>query len=113
MTSDATLKTDVTRTGTSPRGVPTYTFRYRDDPTGTLYSGTIAQELRARPALAAAATRLPAWLRALLGEFLGELPEVADALWVDYAALDVPFCRQDARTSQWCCDQTPRLRGER
>ena len=98
--SDATLKTDVKRVGTSAAGVPRYTFRYRDDPSRTLYSGTIAQELRVDPRLARAAVRLPAPVRAVLGRVV---PEVADALWVDYAALDVPFCRRDARARRWRC----------
>ena len=64
------LKRRVTRVGTSPRGVPLYTFRYVGDPTGALYRGTIAQELLRTPQHAAAVVALPS----------GQLA-------VDYAAL--------------------------
>jgi hypothetical protein len=43
--SDIRLKTDIQRVGTSESGIPTYTFRYRGDPSGTTYFGTMAQEL--------------------------------------------------------------------
>ncbi|MEM6760087.1 MAG: tail fiber domain-containing protein [Pseudomonadota bacterium] len=41
--SDARLKTDITRTGTSPSGIPIYSYRYGTAP--ELYSGVLAQDL--------------------------------------------------------------------
>ena len=44
--SDDRLKYDITRVGTSPSGVPTYTFKYRlDGEHGPKYMGTSAQDL--------------------------------------------------------------------
>lgn len=49
--SDLALKTDIKRIGTSPRGIPTYKFRYKSaehSPSGestTEYIGTMAQDL--------------------------------------------------------------------
>jgi hypothetical protein len=44
--SDDRLKYDITRVGTSPSGVPTYTFKYRlDGVHGPKYMGTSAQDL--------------------------------------------------------------------
>lgn len=43
--SDVRLKTDVRRVGTSPSGIPEYTFRYVNDPSGRLFRGTLAQEV--------------------------------------------------------------------
>jgi len=43
--SDINLKTNIQRVGTSESGIPTYTFQYRGDPTGTTYFGTMAQDL--------------------------------------------------------------------
>jgi|15BtaG_2_1085339.scaffolds.fasta_scaffold00071_18 hypothetical protein len=45
--SDRRLKHDIQRRGTSPSGIPTYTFRYSDDDTGQVYSGAMAQDLLA------------------------------------------------------------------
>ena len=44
--SDVRLKTDVRRVGTSPSGIPEYTFRYVNDPAGRLFRGTLAQEVK-------------------------------------------------------------------
>jgi len=45
-TSDDRLKYDITRVGTSPSGIPKYTFRYRaDGKHGPKYIGTSAQDL--------------------------------------------------------------------
>ncbi|MEO0666935.1 MAG: tail fiber domain-containing protein [Pseudomonadota bacterium] len=44
--SDARLKTDITRTGTSPSGIPVYSFRYGDAP--DVYTGVMAQDLLER-----------------------------------------------------------------
>jgi len=42
------LKYDITRVGTSPEGIPKYTFRYRaDGKHGPKYIGTSAQDLLA------------------------------------------------------------------
>lgn len=41
--SDRRLKEDITRTGTTPGGIPTYTFRYRGGE--TLFHGVMAQDL--------------------------------------------------------------------
>jgi len=42
------LKYDITRIGTSPSGIPKYTFRYRlDGEHGPKYMGTSAQDLLA------------------------------------------------------------------
>ena len=44
--SDDRLKYDITRVGTSPDGIPTYTFKYRlDGKHGPKYMGTSAQDL--------------------------------------------------------------------
>ena len=43
--SDINLKTNIQRVGASESGIPTYTFQYRGDPTGTTYFGTMAQDL--------------------------------------------------------------------
>ena len=44
--SDDRLKYDITRVGTSPKGIPKYTFRYRaDGKHGPKYIGTSAQDL--------------------------------------------------------------------
>jgi len=43
--SDSRLKYDISRTGCSTSGIPTYLFRYRNDPEKTLYSGVMAQDL--------------------------------------------------------------------
>ncbi|MBU90821.1 MAG: hypothetical protein CL475_00165, partial [Acidobacteria bacterium] len=43
--SDRRLKKDIRRTGTSPSGIPTYTFKYAADATGQVYSGAMAQDL--------------------------------------------------------------------
>ena len=46
--SDDRLKYDITRVGTSPEGIPKYTFRYRaDGKHGPKYIGTSAQDLLA------------------------------------------------------------------
>ena len=46
MSSDDRLKYDITRVGTSPSGIPKYTFRYRlDGKHGPKYIGTSAQDL--------------------------------------------------------------------
>ena len=46
--SDDRLKYDITRVGTSPSGIPKYTFRYRlDGEHGPKYMGTSAQDLLA------------------------------------------------------------------
>ena len=46
--SDDRLKYDITRVGTSPKGIPQYTFRYRlDGEHGPKYMGTSAQDLLA------------------------------------------------------------------
>jgi len=46
--SDDRLKYDITRVGTSPEGIPKYTFRYRlDGKHGPKYMGTSAQDLLA------------------------------------------------------------------
>jgi len=47
--SDIRLKTDITRTGTSPSGIPTYTYRYLPGDTFRpgLFTGTMAQDLLA------------------------------------------------------------------
>ena len=46
MFSDDRLKYDITRVGTSPEGIPKYTFRYRmDGKHGPKYIGTSAQDL--------------------------------------------------------------------
>ena len=46
MSSDDRLKYDITRVGTSPSGIPKYTFRYRmDGKHGPNYIGTSAQDL--------------------------------------------------------------------
>ena len=42
--SDLRIKQDITRIGTTPDGIPWYSFRFKDDPT-TLWSGVIAQDL--------------------------------------------------------------------
>lgn len=41
--SDARLKTDITRIGTSHSGIPVYSYRYGDAP--DLYTGVMAQDL--------------------------------------------------------------------
>ena len=41
--SDIRLKENITRTGVSKSGIPTYTFNYKND--NTLWSGTMAQDL--------------------------------------------------------------------
>ncbi|MEL7091180.1 MAG: tail fiber domain-containing protein [Pseudomonadota bacterium] len=41
--SDARLKSDITRIGTSPSGLPVYSYRYGTAP--ELYSGVLAQDL--------------------------------------------------------------------
>ena len=72
--SDARLKTDVTRVGTSPSGLPIYTYRYLG--LAPLYEGVMAQDLLAlRPD---AVTEHPLGL-----------------LTVDYSRLDVDFRRLD------------------
>ena len=44
--SDDRLKYDITRVGTSPKGIPKYTFRYRlDGEHGPKYMGTSAHDL--------------------------------------------------------------------
>ena len=43
----ASLKADIQRTGHSPNGIPKHTFRYRHHPSGTLFHGTMAQDLLA------------------------------------------------------------------
>ena len=46
MQSDDRLKYDITRVGTSPSGIPEYTFKYRmDGKHGPTYKGTSAQDL--------------------------------------------------------------------
>ena len=46
MSSDDRLKYDITRVGTSPSGIPKYTFKYRmDGKHGPKYMGTSAQDL--------------------------------------------------------------------
>lgn len=46
--SDARLKTDITRVGATPSGLPLYTFRYKGDK--ALYQGVMAQDvLQAKP----------------------------------------------------------------
>ena len=48
MLSDDRVKYDITRVGTSPSGVPEYTFKYRfDGEHGPTYKGTSAQDLLA------------------------------------------------------------------
>ena len=44
--SDARLKTDITQIGTSPSGIPVYSFRYGDAP--DVYTGVMAQDLLER-----------------------------------------------------------------
>jgi len=41
--SDIRLKENITKTGVSKSGIPTYTFNYKND--NTLWSGTMAQDL--------------------------------------------------------------------
>lgn len=43
--SDIRLKTDIERVGTSPTGIPTYTFRYRSRKDECKYHGTMAQDI--------------------------------------------------------------------
>jgi prepilin-type N-terminal cleavage/methylation domain-containing protein len=43
--SDLRLKTDIVLTGHSPSGIPEYSFRYLSDPSGTIFHGTMAQDL--------------------------------------------------------------------
>lgn len=43
--SDLRLKTDIVLTGHSPSGIPEYSFRYISDPSGTIFHGTMAQDL--------------------------------------------------------------------
>jgi len=46
--SDARLKHDITPLGTSPSGLPFYSFRYKaDGASGPLYKGVLAQDLLA------------------------------------------------------------------
>ena len=46
MLSDMRLKRDIQEIGHSPSGIPEYSFRYVFDPTGTVYRGALAQEVR-------------------------------------------------------------------
>jgi len=43
--SDVRLKTSITHIGTSPAGIPTYTFVYRGDKAKTRYHGVMAQDI--------------------------------------------------------------------
>ncbi|HEY8385264.1 MAG TPA: tail fiber domain-containing protein [Porticoccaceae bacterium] len=43
--SDERLKTDIRKVGETYGGTPVYTFRYKDDPTGTVYMGVMAQDV--------------------------------------------------------------------
>ena len=48
--SDRRLKTDIHRVGESKSGFPIYTFRFKDDPAGTVRMGLMAQDVqRKRP----------------------------------------------------------------
>ena len=73
--SDDRLKYDITRVGTSPSGVPTYTFKYRlDGEHGPKYMGTSAQDLIAMGRKDAVGTT-----------------EKDGFYYVDYSKLDVDF----------------------
>jgi hypothetical protein len=43
--SDRRLKTEIVHEGTSPSGIPRYSFQYRNDPSRKRYHGTMAQDL--------------------------------------------------------------------
>ena len=68
--SDARLKTDITRTGTSPSGIPVYSYRYGTAP--EVYTGVLAQ---AQVDLAPAANE----------------PQKNGYMAVDYGRIDVDF----------------------
>ncbi len=75
MKSDDRLKYDINRVGTSPSGIPEYTFRYRGEGAhGPTYKGTSAQDLLAMG-------RKDAVGQTEKDGFLG----------VDYSKLDVDF----------------------
>lgn len=73
--SDDRLKYDITRVGTSPSGIPEYTFRYRaDGKHGPKYIGTSAQDLLA------------------MGRGDAVVQKEKDGFYsVDYSKLDVDF----------------------
>ena len=68
--SDARLKSDITRIGTSASGIPVYSFRYGDAP--DVYTGVMAQDL---------VERAPEALVPLKGGYFA----------VDYSKIDVDF----------------------
>ena len=73
--SDDRFKYDINRVGTSPAGIPEYTFRYRlDGEHGPKYKGTSAQDLIAMGRLDAVAQK-----------------EKDGFYYVDYSKLDVEF----------------------
>ena len=43
--SDIRLKNNISRIGTSPSGIPMYTFTYNNDGAGTVYEGAMAQDI--------------------------------------------------------------------
>ena len=73
--SDDRLKYDINRVGTSNKGVPIYTFRYRfEGKHGPKYKGTSAQDL----------------LNTKFKNAVGQT-ETDGFLYVDYSKLDVEF----------------------
>lgn len=70
--SDARLKRDVQKIGTSKSGLSIYTFRYKHDASRTLYKGVIAQEVTDRDAVF-------------------RVPSKEGYLAVDYTKIDVDF----------------------
>lgn len=84
--SDARLKTDVTRVGTSGQGVPIYTWRYKAGTcaatkygTETLYRGTMAQDLLTSERFASAVSNIT------------DSECDKGMMTVDYSRLDVTF----------------------
>lgn len=70
--SDIRLKTDITRIGTE-KGIPVYTFRYRNDPHGIMWRGVMAQDI--------------------LEIMPDAVEEIGDYLGVDYGKIGIEFGR--------------------